>query len=187
MNTKRVSRTIARPSAVTRTRSVGIRGTTLARAMAVAIHLPRSLTRRTWSRTLTVERVEAEDRVVDEDLAVDLADVESAHAAAPQELHGRRQIDRDAEVAREMVESPEGQDAERHVPADQGRGDRPDRAVAAAGRDDLGAGGQSLVSRLHRLLAGNEAHIGLVAGLPEHRAQGLGIQTRTPHRSRLRD
>jgi hypothetical protein len=121
------------------------------RAMAVAAHFDD-------------RRIEPEDRIVDEDLAVDVADVERAHCPLRQELHRGRELDRDPEVAREVVEGAQGEHAEGDVAADQSGGDRTDRAVAAAGRNDLRSGGDGFLSRLLRLLAGDETDVRLQAG-----------------------
>ena len=81
------------------------------------------------------QRVEADGAVVDEHPAVELADVDRPRSPAG-DLGGRfGEVGGHAEVAREMVERPEWEDAERGLAPGQRPGGRADRAVAAAGDD----------------------------------------------------
>ena len=128
-------------------------------------------------------RVEAERRVVEEDLAVDLADVDAVDLPLGDQPDGGLGIGRELEVAGEVVERAERQDAERHLAVHQHRGHGPDGAVAAAGHHRIGP-------RLHRrahgvadLLAGNEPHIGFGSGFLEHLPQALGGDALFPARS----
>ena len=80
-------------------------------------------------------RVEAQARVVDEDPAVDLADVDPRRVPFGQERHRVVELERNAEVLGEVVERAERKDAEDDAAVDQRRRDGADRAVAAAGDD----------------------------------------------------
>ncbi len=83
-------------------------------------------------------RIEAEARVVDEDAAVHLADVDEHRPSSDDATHGRGDIERHAEIPGEMVERAEREHAECDLAADQRGDDGADGAVAAAGDDDVG-------------------------------------------------
>ena len=78
------------------------------------------------------QRVQADCAVVDEDAVVHLADVDPAILARRDQPGGVVEMGRNAEIAREMVESPERQDPEPRSGPDQRRGRGADRSVAAA-------------------------------------------------------
>src|SRR5256714_7869445 len=80
-------------------------------------------------------RVEAEARIVDEDLAVDLAHVDRDDAPLADAARGLTRVERDFQVLREVVERAEREHAERTVSASERRSDRADRAVASASDD----------------------------------------------------
>ncbi len=78
------------------------------------------------------QRIEADGAVVDEDAPAHLTKVDAALAAGGDDLGRFLEIEWNAEIAREMVERAERQDAERRLGAGERRGGRGDRAVAAA-------------------------------------------------------
>ena len=84
-------------------------------------------------------RVEADARVVDEDAAVELADVDQLGLAVDDRLYRRVEVERNADVLGEVIERAERQHAERGLRADERRGDGAHRAVAAGGDDGAAA------------------------------------------------
>jgi hypothetical protein len=80
-------------------------------------------------------RIDPERRVVEEHAAVDLADVDKLHHAARDRCDRGFEAERDAQIACEMVEGAERQNAERHLAAGEDRGRRTKAAVAAADND----------------------------------------------------
>jgi hypothetical protein len=82
-------------------------------------------------------RIEPQAGVVDEDPTVDLSDVDLGDAAFDDVFRGAREIERDLEVFREVIERAERQHPEHLVALRHDRSDRTDAAVAAARDDDL--------------------------------------------------
>ena len=94
------------------------------------------------------QRVKADRAVVDEGAPIDLGDVNHASLAGRNDLCGLVELHRNAKVAREMVECPEGQDSETGPGPRKRSGSSADRAVPAADDDQLGAGFRSLLRLL---------------------------------------
>ena len=77
-------------------------------------------------------RIDADRGIVDEDLAVDVGEIDTARMALGDGRGGCLDLERDVKVLREMVERAERQHAEPHVRAGEGRRRRADGPVAAA-------------------------------------------------------
>src|SRR4029453_15923082 len=80
-------------------------------------------------------RVDADRRVVDEDLAVDLAEIDHAGLTASDCLRGALEVERKPEVLGEMIERSERNDAERHARSGEHACNGANAAVAASGDD----------------------------------------------------
>ena len=76
-------------------------------------------------------RVDAEARVVDEDAAVQIADVDVAHAAVDDRLDRLRELQRNAGVLGEVIQRAQWKHAERRVRLDRDARDGPDGSVPA--------------------------------------------------------
>jgi hypothetical protein len=86
--------------------------------------------------------VEAEAGVVEEDAAVDGADVDGLGGAGGEDGDGRGEVGGDAEVGGEVVEGAAGDDAEADGGADEEGGNGVEGTVAAGGDDDGAAEGE---------------------------------------------
>ena len=80
-------------------------------------------------------RVDADRRVVDKDLAVDLAEIDHAGLTASDCLRGALEVERKPEVLGEMIERSERNDAERHARSGEHACHGANAAVAASGDD----------------------------------------------------
>ena len=110
-----------------------------------------------------------------------LADVDAAVAARQRDGEGRLEADRQVEVAREQVAGARGQDAERHLRADEHARDVAHGAVAAERAHDVDAlahGGRRLAGAG---VVGGRLEIDRLA--PAVRAAGRVIRSRTGRRS----
>jgi len=87
--------------------------------------------------------IDADRGIVDEDLAVDLAEIGNPHIAFGDHCGGLADLQGNAEIFGEMVERAEGDYPERHGSTGKHAGRRPDAAIAAADHDgvDLAAPG----------------------------------------------
>ncbi len=97
----------------------------------------------------------------------------TSHPAAVDDRADRfLQVGRHAGVAGEVVQRAEREHAERDRLAGERAGDRADRAVAAAGDDDVGLAREGRVDRGADLdAAARQADVGIGAGRVEQRAQ----------------
>ena len=82
--------------------------------------------------------VKADRGIVDEGAAVDLGDIDAALVAGSDDRRRLGKVEGNAEIAGEMVERAERQQAHRRLAAGQRAGDRAHRPVAAGGDDQLG-------------------------------------------------
>jgi hypothetical protein len=75
-------------------------------------------------------RVDAERDVVDEDAAIDCADIDPPHPLFGDDASGIREIERQPEIAGEVIEGAEREDVQRHIAAGERCGGAADAAVA---------------------------------------------------------
>ena len=86
-------------------------------------------------------RINAQRGIVDEDVAVHLADIHAADLSGGDGLDGRLQRQGQAQILGEVIKSSQRQHAERCSRPRQGAGDGAHGPVAPAGDDDIGETG----------------------------------------------
>jgi hypothetical protein len=92
-------------------------------------------------------RIDADRRVIDEDLAIDLAEIDHAGLAATDCRRGAVEVEREAEILGEMIERSERNDAERHPRSSEHTRHGADAAVAASGDDRVDVAAPRLPKR----------------------------------------
>ena len=97
--------------------------------------------------------IETQAGIVEEDMAVDLADIDPGEPAGEEIGDGRLELQRDLQILGEVVERAQGQDAQRVLAAHQRRGDRAQSAVAAAGHHRLAPLRHGLARQFGKLAA----------------------------------
>ena len=92
--------------------------------------------------------VDADQRVVDEDRAVDLPDIDRADVVRGDDRDRQLELERDAEILGEVVERADRQNPHGHAGAGEHARDAADRTVAAADDQAVDLPGQRRIARL---------------------------------------
>ena len=79
--------------------------------------------------------IEAEARIVEEDVSVYFADIHLSDFAGEKCLHRLLEFERDAQVFSEVIEGPHRQNTKGGIRTDERRRDRRDRSVASSAYD----------------------------------------------------